>query len=134
MRAEPILAIVFIVLFVLFTWFSTSSGWLVPQTSGIAAGFAVLIFVLFVAGETVSSVCMIVSYIIKKVVISKGKKIKVFLIVDGIVKIIFALLGIYFTVLLFLMYYFSAGILAALYTVTLILFGVMSFVYVKDYN
>lgn len=86
----------------------------------LARGFGILFCIFFVVAESVTSVYCIISGIIMLRTAFSVKSLKMFMIIDAVVKIILAVPCGVFAVIMLMLYFYSAGILAFLYSIFLL--------------
>lgn len=106
---------------VVYTWEADELG------EGIAKGVGILFFALYLIGESIVSLYIIIEGNFWRAMLKKGKLSNALLIVNGIIKIVFAIFSGIMAVLEISLYFFEAGAFAILYTIYLIIVAILSF-------
>ena len=91
----------------------------------LARGFGILFCIFFVVAESVTSVYCIISGILMLRAAFSVKSLKIFMIIDAVAKIILAVPCGVFAVIMLMLYFYSAGISALLYSIILIAIGIV---------
>ena len=90
----------------------------------IARGLGIVFLIFFVVAESVTSIYCIISGIIMFKAGCVERPMKIFMITDAVVKMILAVPCGVLAVIMMMLYFYSAGIFALLYSIVLIAIGI----------
>ena len=123
LKSNFIFGAVSFVYFIIFVRLSIAFDWLRPQDEGNAVIFVFTLFTVFVIAESLVSLYLMISSVVLGVVM----KIKIlsvaFLLIDSILKVVGVFVCGFFSILILLSKYYTAGIFAAIYTVLLLCYA-----------
>ena len=99
---------------------------------GITKGFGILFYALFFIDESVISIYLIIEGIFILAMLKRNKSVKIFAIVNAIIRLLLAIpFSILMAVLFSLMFWIGA-IFALLYTLLLVVLSVLGFISSKE--
>lgn len=99
---------------------------------GITKGFGILFYALFFIAESVISIYLIIEGIFILAMLKRNKSVKIFAIVNAIIRLLLAIpFSILMAVLFSLMFWIGA-IFALLYTLLLVVLSVLGFISSKE--
>jgi len=124
-KVSLVLGIAAIPIFVILLVLSHYLNLIYNINESLARGFGIVFLIFFIVAESVTSAYCIISGIIMFRAARGERPMKKFIIIDAVVKMILAVPCGVFAVIMLMLYFYSAGISALLYSIALIAIGII---------